>query len=76
VWTLQITEPEAMPENHQKGYGLENLTEGSLDEGECTVKIFWRAEDGKGIKMELEMAKSRNLGRISLITPRVLIIRN
>jgi len=61
VWTLQITEPEAMPEKHQKGYGLENLTEGSLDEGECSIKILWRAEDGKGIKMELERAKSRNL---------------
>ena len=39
VWTLQITEPEGMPYNHQKGYGLENLTEGSLDQGECAIKI-------------------------------------
>jgi len=39
VWTLQITEPEALPEKHQKGYGLENLTEGSSDEGECAIKI-------------------------------------
>ena len=65
-----------MPENHQKGYGLENLTEGSLDEGECTVKIFWRAEDGKGIKMEVERAKSRNLGGLSLISPQKMIARN
>jgi len=65
-----------MPEKHQKGYGLENLTEGSLDEGECSIKILWRAEDGKGIKMELERAKSRNLWRISLISLRVLMVRN
>jgi len=64
-----------MPENHQKGYGLENLTEGSLDEGECTVKIFWRAEDGKAIKMKLEMAKSRNLAGISLISPQGMVAR-
>ena len=67
---------EAMPYNHQKWYGLENLTEGSLYKGECAIKILWRAEHGKVIKMELERAKSRNLGRISLISMRVLIIRN
>ena len=76
MWTLQITEPEAMPEKHQKGYGLENLIEGSLGEGECAIKILWRAEDGKVIKMEVERAKSRNLGRISLISPQEMVVRN
>ena len=57
-----------MPENHQKGYELENLTEGSLDEGECAIKILWWAEHGKVMKMELEMAKSRNFGALSLIS--------
>ena len=65
-----------MPEKHQKGYGLENLTEGSLDEGECSIKILWRAEDGKGIKMDLEVTKSRNLGGLSSISPRRMVIRN
>ena len=40
VWTLQITDFEAMPENHQKSYGLENLTEGSLDQRKCSIKIW------------------------------------
>jgi len=76
VWTLQIPEPEAMPYKHQKWYGLENSTEGSLDQGECAIKILWRAEDGKVIKMEVERAKSRNLAGISLISPQKMIARN
>ena len=76
MWTLQITEPESMPENHQEWYGLENLTGGSLDHRKGAVKILWWAEHRKRIKMELEMAKSRNLAGISLISPQKMIARN
>ena len=76
MWTLQIIEPEAMPENHQKGYGLENLTECSLDQVESAIKFLWRAEHGKRMKMELEMAKSPNFGGLSLISPHEMVIQN
>ena len=75
-WTLQIPDFEAMLENHQNWYALEILTEGSLDQGKCGIKILWKAEDGKVIKLELEVAKSRSLGRISLISPQGMVIQN
>ena len=57
VWTLQITDFEAMPENHQKSYGLQNLTEGSLDQRKCSIKIWGWLDHGKVIQMLIQVQK-------------------
>ena len=40
-WTLQIIDFEPLLQNYKGSCPLENLIEGSLDEGRGAVKIFW-----------------------------------
>ena len=76
---LQIIDFEPLHQNNERRCGLWNLNEGSSYRGKGAVKISWRSEHDKAIKLILGRQKCRKSGKLigkrNRIAPKMGILK-